>query len=124
MSVVGRLGLMRGYAPELGGELTMSPVQKRWILGGGALAAVAIVVVAAAVLLRGSSTPGAAPKGEGPGSSQSVVESPAKAATTYLKSFADNYAADAAVVTDDPAATTAASPRSARRSSRPRSKPP
>jgi hypothetical protein len=73
----------------------------------GALAAVAIVVVAAAVLLRGSSTPGAAPKGEGPGSSQSVVESPAKAATTYLKSFADNYAADAAVVTD-PAATTAA----------------
>jgi beta-lactamase class D len=87
----------------------MSPVQKRWILGGGALAAVAIVVVAAAVLLwRGSSTPGAAPKGEGPGSSQSVVESPAKAATTYLKSFADNYAADAAVVTDDPPATTAA----------------
>jgi hypothetical protein len=73
----------------------------------GALAAVAIVVVAAAVLLRGSSTPGAAPKGEGPGSSQSVVESPAKAATTYLNSFADNYAADAAVVTD-PAATTAA----------------
>jgi hypothetical protein len=68
---------------------------------------VAALVVAALVSLNSGPTPSMT-AGAGAGvDSGAAAESPTAVATTYLKSFADDYSAGAAVVSDDRAATTA-----------------
>ncbi|HET6291069.1 MAG TPA: penicillin-binding transpeptidase domain-containing protein [Amycolatopsis sp.] len=82
----------------------MSPARKRGILIGAALAVVAVVAAAVVLLVREDQAPAA---GGGPGeSTANAQESPAQAATRFLRQFDTGDLTGAPV--DDPAAATTA----------------
>jgi hypothetical protein len=85
----------------------VNPARKKWVLGGGAFALVAVLVVAVLLLNTGPTPEAASQEGAPVAAGAKPAPSPTEIATTFLKSFSDNYPSGAAAVTDDAAAAQA-----------------